>query len=617
MATNSLDKLSNEDLTYLYRSMRESNYDDKASKIIQTLDDDTLASLYGNMRSEEDSIKQNIRSGAENAASEIKSNPLQAIPAAGIAAIQGAASLPVDIAGLVVPGISKAYHDKVNQDPIYDEFPSSTNIAYGAGSIASAGPIGSGVKAILKGASKIPGVIGQGAKTLEGPGLLPYTGREAATGALIGASVNPENKLTGATYGFMGGLAAGGIGRATGGSITGKAVVAERELQYAKQFGLDIDDPQVLRMIQKQLDEGGSSLIESSTAKHVAKTFKERIDKIKPDGLDDGLSPNEQITQRSANNFEAKVKELNALEAPLKADNTIYKPESLVKEIESIKSDLASSKTISANQRKEIFSFINKQNKTFLNQGGTIKDSIEYKRNLANQISQKVQSSSISKTEKEYYLRMQDAVEADIANAAKSSGLEDSLIAYNNVYKTQIKPYEDLVNSGRIKTPKDADELFQQVNTLLGSSNPNITKLKTLTNTLGPDGSKIIGWAILENAYNKALLTGNFNPNKFLSEINKYNVKGLGNIILTSEHKEAMKGLRNLAEGAKELLKRGDITEKLFLEKIVNRGLFTRSMIKNVIIPLGSTNPKSKKARELIQSIMTIETTQQLRTESE
>lgn len=596
----SISKLSNEDLTHLYRSLRDNKMDDKSREIVSSLSDEELTSIYGSMSSSEQEILDPSRQTVAQSEKELMSNPLEAIGAAGIATAHGAASLPLGIAGMI-PGVgkyAKQLTDKINQDPIYHQYPGSSQIGYGAGTLIGGGGIG---KAVRSGAEKI-GKYFPALSGIAGDTVKANIGREGLTGTAIGAALNPDNRSEGALWGGALGAGAGAIGGFVGRGIKNQAAIAQRELDIAKTLKLDIDDPQVLRMLQKELDEGGSSALLANASDKVTNQIQQKVKTAAPKGLDTELTPNEMLEGKISSNYDVQRTRLTDLEAPMRDPirQQQLTPTNMDRAYQDLETKIKGLKLPAAEKNR----LLGDLNSTRIDEKTlSVSEMLDRKRYisaLASQKFAKIKQGERVRSDLDIFKDLQTAAEKDLAMMADKSGIPDAYKIYSKHYVENVKPYEDIINNG---------ETFKKINTLLTSSNPNMKEVTSLVKGLGEDGKATVGWAIMQNALNKATLTGQFEANVFLREVNRYNETGLGRQVLTAQHKEVMRNIKEIAVAAKSILQQGHISEKIFLEKLLNRGIFSKAIIQNVILPWGKASAKEKRA--ILQNIITTTISQQ------
>lgn len=610
-----LDNLSNEDLTHLYKSMRDNSFDERANKIVQSLDDESLQNIYGSMSAQESQIKEERQREIEQAKSEakkalkqskseVKTSPVKAIAAGAIGAAQGLAELPLGVASMIpgLQGVAQKGQQAIEQDPIYNEYPGSSRVGYGAGMLMGGKGISDLVKFAAKGAARTFPIL----SGLAGDTIKANTGREAISGGIIGSAMNPQHPLQGALAGSVLGGIGGAVGGTVGSSLSNRAKIVENELMQANKLGLNINDPQVLKILQKELDEGGVTSLLDTASKSAEKAVQGKISRMKPKGLADDLSPNEVLEGKVSQGYQAEKKALDDLEAPMRdpAVQVQVEPTNLNREFKSIRADIEKLKLPEA-EKKALMKQLDG-----LETGAdtfSVSEMLDYKRYISSVTSQEfkqIKQGARAKPGIDMMSRLQAAAEKDLAEISNKSGVPGAYEAYSKHYLEKVKPYEEIINKG---------ETLKEINTLLNSNNPNMSSLNKLITSLGDEGKATVGWAIMQNAFNKSVADGTFKSGIFIKEINRYLDTGVGRKLLTPAHREVMKNLKDMGIAARQILKQGNISERIFIEKIINRGIFSKAFIENVIMPFGKASAKQK--REIIQSILTTSTTSQFKIE--
>ncbi len=134
----------------------------------------------------------------------------------------------------------------------------------------------------------------------------------------------------------------------------------------------------------------------------------------------------------------------------------------------------------------------------------------------------------------------------------------------------------------------------------------NINDIKDITKTLGPEGSKTMGWGLLQ----KALLDtsdakGVVNAKTLYNKVRKYDNIGVFNVLGDADLKQAVKGIKNIADGADEMVKQGaptDLFQSLYA-KIPS--LLGSTPGRVLLTTIGSSNKNQTQVRKMITDLIT------------
>lgn len=445
-----------------------------------------------------------------------------------------------------------------------------TKIVRGAEAIAKSSPL------VRAGAEAIPNWLGGAA-------------REGMTGALQGAALQPEDRGQGAVIGGLVGAPLGALGGIVSGGLQQGARQIAPEIQRMKDLGIDVSSPQALARIRQELASRGQSQLQEQMQAGITKKTEQEITKIRPTYVPDE-APNKVISNKITQRFPEVERQKNANYLPLNESTGQINTSEINSEIHSL-----STKTKS---------FIPDD----LPADATFSELQSYRQQLsgnlkAAQTASKMGNLSPKELPKLYGLKT--AVSRKMQEVAESQGLGEQFNQAETFYLTQYKPFETFSKSGKINTPQTTDQVWDKVNTIMNTKTPKIKQLKDLVTTLGDEGRDIVGWGLIQNALTAARSGDEIALPSFNAIINKYKVSGLGDIVYTTEHQQAIRGINKIIQDGKKAL---DIkTNRLYLpiiSPVVEHLMQTQSGI-NLITKLGTMDRKSVSYRQALQNLLT------------
>lgn len=196
-------------------------------------------------------------------------------------------------------------------------------------------------------------------------------------------------------------------------------------------------------------------------------------------------------------------------------------------------------------------------------------------------------------------------ITAKMEQSAQDAGLGDQFTVADNFYSKVYRPMEDMFGLKGISGAKQADKIWDKVNTILESDTPKISDIKGLIRSLDNNGREVIGWAILEKAIQKAARPrGGIDPTRLAQELTKFEASGIDRLVFRPKHKSAKKGLQILAEELEVMQKQSAQEGSLPVISQMDKFLFTQGGFMKFITAVGSSDKGPTMARAFLQRLM-------------
>ncbi len=436
------------------------------------------------------------------------------------------------------------------------EHPIAFGVGGGAANVLGMTAAGNAIASpILKGTEVMSSVL---PRILSGP-VGKEIFKQGLTGASVGALSTPDHPLVGAMAGGTVGAAIGGTLGYIGTRVNRANSIIESELKNASEAGIPIKDPAVYRRIKTELNSKGIEYNNRDTANKVQSIINGKIAEMSPKTVI-AEDPVKTVLKNASANFKLAEAKSDSLYGPLDAAPGTAVP-ATIKQVLVENKDLVPSLGLPNSK---------------LTDNTTIKNLLDYRRSvkaLETAAFKQVRNGTMRMEQAGFYSSLKDAAEADLLNLAKSQGLEKQLLQADTNYAETMVPFQIFNKGKRIMDPEKSASAWDKINMLLKSPRPKAEPLLQAASALGPDGKRIVGYALLQYQFNKSFnAQGEFMANKFSTAMRMYNASKLQNEVLLPEHQEAFQGIRKLAESATQLQKAGgEITPKEgFFSKINN-----------------------------------------------
>lgn len=394
---------------------------------------------------------------------------------------------------------------------------------------------------------------------------------QGVQGAVLGAANDPEDPLRGAKVGATLGAALGGIGGIVGPKLSRSGDVQEFEQANARQAGIDPYSYEGVTRTKNALKTNGADFAKYTVGRQVTEGADEAISKIAP-VLKDGEMPAETLTRFASTNFKDVRAKLKAGFTPIENIKEQFEPINFLKTKETLGSDV-----------------LKKLPDTTLPNLATPNDMWQYRQALDDNIrvlSRKAKESVLASKQVRTLTETRNALTEDLLAATNKVGLKDQFLKSEEIYRNEFLPYSVFKTDlkGNELTDKAMNDMMTKFNKFTqAKANMNINDINDITKTLGPEGKKVMGWALLQ----KALLDtsdakGIVNAKTLYSKVRKYDNMGIFNKLGGEELKTTVNGIRRIADGADEMVRQGtpidainSVWSKLpsFLGSAVGRGL--------------------------------------------
>lgn len=467
------------------------------------------------------------------------------------------------------------------QHPIASAVGSGTG--YVGGMIASGAPISKAGDAIVGGAlSKV-------APTIMSSPIVGGAVNQGVQGAVLGAAANPDNPMAGAVSGLGVGAVLGGVGGALGAKLKRSGDVVDFEVDNITKAGENPNSVASIGRIQKSLKDNGIDMSKNQIQERISSRIQEKIASIDPE-QNLNIMPSERLANLGKDAQVKATTEFNIQKTPLVNSTEKFQPSNLVA-IKPGKSTIKLPDNLPAQASfDEMWTYRQKLDNRLtsaykrLRKGDEVLENIEPIQDIRN------------------------AVTKDLAEAADKLGLKSNWDKLNDIYQTQILPAKAFkTKSGKLISELDVDNATTTLNRLMKAKNLDFDQIKKVAQSLGEDGKKLTGQAMLQRMYQDSMSdkTGIIIPKTFHSQLRKAKSLGIEDGIWDQETKDAAMGIRAIIDGADETLKIGSPPDaaKLFSDRIPSL-LGSRPGIQ-LLKMIGSSKTPQTKARAIIQNILT------------
>lgn len=579
----------------------------------------------GVISKQQPTVPESIQEAPQQPSTQPKeSNPADYISAASRGVVRGVADMALDLGDVAANAFNSSTlkglvnkGKEINQpSQIELDNPLTSSIGAGLGYTAGAMVMPAGVvgKAI-QGAAKLPVIGGLASKLLPGTGGAIQSGvggaiREGATGALGGAAMNPDSQGWGAAIGGAVGAPLGAIGGALSAGLRTAAGQVVPELQRLKQAGIDVSSPEAVASARYALATRGQDALVEKLQTKITHNAQSEVTKIQPQSTYvPEQNPNQIITGIVKQNFEARTLKKDELYAPLTqsletvdAPNVMAAMKTLSPKIQKLLPELKQTRL------KDDILAVGDVNYPIPKSGMTFTQLQAYRQGIDGvyqQAKSLTRTGKINKTELGNILEFRKEVSNKMYELAKNQGLDGRLAEADGFYHTEYKPFTTFSKEGKINTPEQTNQVWDKINTLMGSAKPKAQEVKDLVNVLGEDGKDIVGWGLLQNAMLKNLSGGRLNLAGFNSEVNKFKVTGLDSVFAKPAYNNAVKGINRIITDGEQILKIK--TNRMYvplISPVLEHIMQSQSGI-NFIIKLGSMDKTSSLYRKGLQNFLT------------
>ncbi len=412
-------------------------------------------------------------------------------------------------------------------------------------------------------------------------------------GAGLGAANEPDNLFKGAVTGGTLGAALGGIGGMIGQKLQRSGDVLEFEKQNAVQAGIDPNSYEGITRAKNALKNNGADYAKYKVGQKVSSGVKEQIEPLAP-SLIDGEMPAETLTKMSAQNFQQVRSEIQKGFEPISKITTTFNPQNFNK----IKEGLSSNT-------------LKKLPDTVLPDQATPQEIWDYRQALDDNIrvlSRKAKESILAAKQVKTLTNAREALTTDLLNATEKSGLKNQFLQAEAIYKTKQLPYAAFKTDirGNELSEKAINDIMTKFNKFTtAKSNLNINDIKNIASTLGPEGNKTMGWALLQKSMLDATdAKGITNAKTLFSRVRKYKNMGVFNILKDEDLTKAVNGIIRIADGADEMVKQGTPIDAIsFLSKQIPNLLGTTAG-RSLLTLLGTSGYSRTKLRAVIGNLI-------------
>lgn len=477
----------------------------------------------------------------------------------------------------------------INPTQLELDNPISSSIGAGSGYTAAmmAGPLGA-AKVVGAGLRAIP-KIGQAINSLSP--VITGGAEQGAVGAIQGAAMQPDARGIGAVTGGVLGASLGGVGGVIGANVKRAASELTPELARMKSLGFDINSPEALARARQELASRGEGALKSSIESKVVDQAQNEIKKIRPEStyIPD-KSPNQIIVDKQAQQFQVAQQAKREAYAPLTEAPGLQNTAPIKTQTNSL-----------TKQGQKLLPDSLPQQATFAN----LQD---YRQALDGSIKSAkmaAKNGNLNNKDLNRLYSLRNEVTNSMEQVAGRQGLGDQFANAEEIYKTQYLPFRTFSKSGKVQSDDEIDATWQKVNSLMQSSNPNPKQLRDLMSTMGDEGKDVVGWAMLQNAFNRANVGGKISLDSFNNSVNKFRVNGLDSVIAKPDYKDAVKGINRLVNDGRTAA--NIKTNRLYIpiiSPVIEHLMQTATGIK-LLVKLGSATKSATGYRESIQALVT------------
>lgn len=420
----------------------------------------------------------------------------------------------------------------------------------------------------------------------------------AVVGGGMGAASNPNNPLAGATTGALTGGALGAIGGGLGHQLKRGGDIVDFETNNLKAAGIDPASYEGISRITKSLKDNGVDMNKINVQTQISHKIGDMITKSGPlQNLD--TAPAETIANMASQNYGTVTAKVNKLIEPLTTNTQTFNADLYNASKATAINDIGS-----AQIRKALPSA--PENATF-DQLWTTRQKLD---SVISSARIQATTGKILKSDMIPLMQTRDALTADLTKSAETIGLGKQFAEANAAYKNEVLPFSVFkTQSGKLLSPDDVNDAMKKINTMLNPRiSPDFRGLNKIAASLGPDGQKLVGQAMLQNMYRKSLNDkGLVDPKTFFTQLKKANVSGLDNRIWGLETRQTALGLKQVIDGADEAMKLGTIPttqQPAFYQRLYDWATKNRGGIAALRL-IGSSKTPQSQARAAIQKLIT------------
>lgn len=428
---------------------------------------------------------------------------------------------------------------------------------------------------------------------------------QSVLGGTLGAASNPQDPLTGGLIGASIGAGLGAYGGSLGFKLRRGGDIVDFETHKLDAAGIDPTSVEGISRITNALKNNGVDMSKLSNQKILTNKIGEQLAKTNP-VLNIDTSPAETLANLAKTNFADVSKQVKEGFQPIRDAQQSFLPQNYQSMVSSMD--------------KSVLKQLPKQN---MPANPNINDMWTYRERLDDVI-QSVRAKAIQgnalKSDLVPLQQIRNAVTQDMLDSSDKLGLKNQFLQTENIYKNQYLPFKTLnTESGKLMSEKDIDQAMRTINTLMNPKiSPKFAEIRDIATTLGSDGKKLIGQAMLQNMYNKSLTPeGVINPTQFFTQLKKAQVSGLSTRIFDQDTRDAANGIRTILEGTKQVMSPGSpqMQNPGMIKNVLDTLTKNRAGI-GILKMIGSSKTPQTQVRSMLQNILTAGITTNLPTQS-
>lgn len=462
-------------------------------------------------------------------------------------------------------------------------------LAYGVGgALGTVGGLVAGSSALSKPLGALGSLVGDSIPMIGKSPIVSNVANLETQAGIIGAASDPEHPIKGAVTSMVTAAPFAAAGAYMDYKLKRAGDIVNFETDNLMNAGVNPASKEGLTRIKTAIKNDGLDYSKYNVQGQIDAKIKAQIQDINPlTNLD--TPPAQTIANIAQVSYKDTMSTINNLKKPLVQSEAILPTESANAALASLPSNMV------------------KKLPTSLPEKATFDDIWTYRQDLDTIISTERGRLAMGTAKGTDALNLQklvglrQAVTEDLNTGATSLGMADQWGQLNQLYQSKIVPLKALAtSSGKLNSPEDVNDAITTLNRLFKARNVNYNQVIDVTKSLGQDGQKLVGQAMLQRMYMDSLNDkGLANAKTFLAQLKKARSTGIMNNIWDLETRQAAQGILKVIDGSDEALRLGSIQDATGLMSKLPSLLGNRAGI-TLLKMVGSSNTPQTFVRKSI-----------------